>query len=70
MQSLRVMLAGLMLLSVTLVSSCSCQHIATLPPAPVVGVDIAQVKKGDIVPFNGTEFSPFYLNEYLQWKNQ
>jgi hypothetical protein len=36
----------------------------------VVGVDIMALHKGDIAQFNGTEFSPFYLNEYLQYKAQ
>lgn len=47
-------------------TACGVRH----PPAPVVGVDIIQVKAGDKAPFDGTIFSPFYLNEYLQWKDQ
>lgn len=45
----------------------SCAHKPA--PAPVIGVDIMQVKAGDKVIFDGTLFSPFYLNEYLQWKD-
>lgn len=48
-----------------LFSSCAAKHLA---PAPVVGVDIVALHKGDSAPFEGTEFSPFYLNEYLQYK--
>ncbi len=57
-----VILAGL----IVWFSSCAVKH---LPPAPVVGVDIVDLHKGDIVSFNGIEFSPYYLNQYLQWKN-
>jgi hypothetical protein len=57
-----VMYLALMLLF----SGCASKH---LPPAPVIGVDIAQVEKGADAPFNGTLFSPFYLEEYLQWKD-
>ena len=46
-------------------TACAVRH----PPAPVIGVDIMQVKAGDKVIFDGTLFSPFYLNEYLQWKD-
>lgn len=63
MQYLVVMSLGLMLLY----NGCASKHIPM--PEPVIGVDIVQLNKGDIVQFNGTEFSPFYLNEYLQWKN-
>ena len=45
----------------------SCAHKPA--PAPVIGVDIMSVKAGDKVLFDGTLFSPFYLNEYLQWKD-
>lgn len=53
------------LVSIVLFSSCAAKH---LPPAPIVGVDIAEVSEGQTVPFNGTLFSPAYLNDYLQWK--
>ena len=53
-----------------LLGACAANKIATLPPAPIVGVDIAQINKGETAQFNGTEFSPAYLNEYLQWKSQ
>ena len=42
--------------------------VSTNPPAPVIGVDIVQVKKGEVAPFSGTIFSPFYLDRYLEWK--
>lgn len=60
----------MLVLSTLLLGSCAAKKISALPPAPVIGVDIIQLNKGDIAQFNGTEFSPFYLNEYLQWKNQ
>lgn len=60
---------GMLAASMLLLANCASKHIATLPPAPVVGVDIVELHKGDVVQFNGTEFSPFYLNQYLQWKN-
>ena len=57
---------AVMLVALTaLLTSCAVKHLA---PAPVVGIDIAQVSQGQIAPFNGTLFSPYYLNEYLQWK--
>ena len=46
----------------------SCAFGNKLPPAPVYGVDIQQVQKGEVAPFSGTIFSPFYLDQYLQWK--
>ena len=46
-------------------SSCAVKH---LPPAPIIGIDIAVVHNGQEVPFNGTLFSESYLNSYLQWK--
>lgn len=58
---------GMYLGSIVLFSSCASKHISKAP-APVIGVDIVELHKDDIVQFNGTEFSPFYLNEYLQWK--
>ena len=59
--------AVMFLLLIVLCSSCVAKKLA---PAPVIGVDIAHLNKGDSAQFNGTEFSPFYLNEYLQWKGQ
>lgn len=44
-----------------------CAHKS--PPSPVIGVDIISVSKGDSAPFTGTLFSPFYLDNYLQWKD-
>lgn len=44
---------------------CAAKHITM--PDPVIGVDIAEVTQGQPAPFNGTVFSPAYLNEYLQW---
>lgn len=55
-----VMLAG----SMTALTGCAVNN----PPAPVIGADIAQVKKGEVAPFSGTIFSPFYLEKYLEWK--
>lgn len=46
---------------------CGCANKRPMP-MPVVGVDIATVQKGEICPITGTVFSPFYLNEFLQWK--
>lgn len=60
----QVMCLGL----IVLFSSCAAKHLPL--PAPVIGVDIANMNKGDIAQFNGIEFSPFYLNEYLQWKSK
>lgn len=54
--------------SMMLLGSCASKHVATLPPAPVMGKDIERLKKGDIANFEGTLFSDFYLNSYLQWK--
>ena len=62
---LRMRYTAVILVGLTLLFS-GC--ITSRPPAPVLGEDIAQVKKGGVVPFSGTIFSPFYLNEYLQWK--
>lgn len=53
--------------SIVLFSSCAAKAI--LMPEPVVGIDIIQLTNGEVAPFNGTEFSPAYLNEYLQWKS-
>ena len=62
MRLLQVIFLG----SIVLFSSCAAKHLS---PAPVIGVDIIQLKKGDAAPFNGIEFSPAYLDDYLQWKN-
>jgi hypothetical protein len=58
----------LVMLAVYMIVLIGCA--ANNPPAPVIGADIAQVKKGDIAPFNGTIFSPFYLDKYLEWKEK
>ncbi len=63
MQLLRVIFLG----SIVLLTACAVKHIQA--PAPIIGVDIIELHKGDIVQFNGIEFSPFYLNQYLQWKS-
>lgn len=47
-------------------SSCAAKHLAM--PMPVIGVDIVNDNVGQTVPFNGILFSPYYLNEYMQWK--
>ena len=60
------LLRGTFLVSMLWLGACSAKH---LPPQPITGMDIQFLHKGDIVPFNGVEFSPYYLNEYLQWKN-
>lgn len=60
-----LLLLAILLGSTLLSTGCG---IKRLPPAPVVGVDISAVKKGEAAPFDGTLFSPFYLNNYLQWK--
>lgn len=49
-----------------LFSSCAAKHLPM--PEPVAGVDIIELTNGQTAPFSGTEFSPYYLNEYLQWK--
>lgn len=59
------LIAVMCLALIPLFSSCAHRHA----PAPVIGVDIMQVKAGDKCVFDGTLFSPFYLNEYLQWKD-
>lgn len=56
-----------LVLSMQLLWGCAAKH---LPPSPVLGVDIVGLNKGDVAPFNGIEFSPYYLDQYLQWKNQ
>jgi hypothetical protein len=55
------------MLVVCIVSSTGCgvKH----PPMPVYGVDIKAVNAGEVVPFKGTLFSDFYLEQYLQWKD-
>lgn len=49
-----------------LLCGCVAKHLQI--PMPVAGIDIAIVKSGQTVPFNGTLFSPSYLNNYLQWE--
>lgn len=51
-----------------LLGACAANKVA-LPPSPIVGVDVETLNKGDVDTFNGIEFSPYYLNQYLQWKN-
>ena len=63
-----LLLRGILVVSTLLLGACAAKHVVS-KPFPVVGVDIIEVYKGQEVPFNGTLFSPYYLNEYLQWKN-
>jgi uncharacterized lipoprotein YmbA len=56
---------GMLLGSMLLLTGCASKHM----PVPVYGVDIVQVQKGTEAPFTGTLFSPFYLDNYLQWKD-
>lgn len=60
--------AAIYLVLIVWFSSCAAKHLPM--PEPVVGVDIVQLTNGQTAPFNGTEFSPMYLNEYLQWKSK
>ncbi len=61
--------------STVLLASCGSKHLNALPPAPVSCIDIARIINGVEVGcegsprVNGTSFSDFYLNEYLQWKS-
>lgn len=57
---------AILVLLIPLSWGCAAKHIPL--PMPVAGIDIAIVKSGQTVPFNGTLFSPSYLNNYLQWK--
>lgn len=61
-----------MLLTVVMLASCIASSINCAgkisPPSPVLGVDIVSIKKGENAPFSGTLFSPFYLKNYLEWK--
>lgn len=56
---------AILLVYTLLLTGCASKRA----PVPVIGVDIMSVKAGDKVIFDGTLFSPFYLNEYLQWKD-
>lgn len=62
------------LLLVTLVAlmgssiNCAAKHMSPMPE-PIYGKDIIRVSENQVVPFNGTLFSDFYLNSYLQWKD-
>lgn len=56
---------AILVLSMPLLWGCAAKHISM--PNPVVGVDIAQVEKGQPSPINGIVFSQYYLNQYLQW---
>lgn len=61
MRSLLVMLV----VCIVSLTGCAGKH----PPMPVYGVDIKAVNAGEVVPFKGTLFSDFYLEQYLQWKD-
>jgi hypothetical protein len=58
-------IAVTLLFCTLLLTNCASKRA----PVPVIGVDIMSVKAGDKVLFDGTLFSSFYLNEYLQWKD-
>lgn len=60
-------LVVMLLVSMPLLCGCGNKHLPK--PMPVYGIDIQDVKKGEATPFDGIVFSPFYLNEYLQWKD-
>lgn len=55
------------LASMALFNGCGSKHIPM--PEPVYGRDILRVDKNMEVPFKGTLFSDYYLDHYLQWKN-
>lgn len=56
-------LAILVLCTISLIG-CAASN----PPSPVYGVDILAIEKGVPAPYNGTLFSDFYLDKYLEWK--
>lgn len=58
--------AVIFLVLMPLLGSCAARHLS---PSPVIGIDLQQMKKGDIANFDGTLMSPMYLNDYLQWKS-
>lgn len=64
--SVTASLVVILVLLIALFSGCVVKHIPM--PMPVVGIDIARVSVGQVVPFNGTIMSDYYLNEYLQYK--
>lgn len=53
--------------STLLFNSCAANHPPM--PEPIYGRDIITLNALQPAPFKGTLFSDFYLNEYLQWKN-
>lgn len=57
----------LIILCVATIITIGCATKKVPMPDPIVGVDIAEVTQGQPAPFNGTVFSPQYLNEYLSW---
>lgn len=57
------------MLVILTVWSCGCAAKKIKPmPEPIYGKDIVDLRQGQIAPFDGAEFSPFYLNSYLEWK--
>lgn len=58
-----VMLAG----SIMSFNGCAAGKHEPLPE-PVYGRDIVQLAKDVPAPFEGTLFSNFYLQKYLEWK--
>lgn len=63
MRLLQVVFLGFML-SLTLYGCASTKPTAN----PVLGLDLVRVEKGEPAPISGTLFSDFYLERYLQWK--
>lgn len=59
-------MAVMLLSSTVLLMGCA---VTREPPAPLIGVDIMQVKAGDKVVFDGTLMSNDYLDRYLEWKD-
>ncbi len=60
------LLPAICLVSTLLSSGCAAKHAPF--PEPLVGVDMANVSKGDASPFSGVLLSPAYFQNYLQWK--
>ncbi len=59
-------LLGTLAILTLLSSGCGAKHVPM--PEPVYGKDIINMEIGNPAPFKGIEFSPGYLNDYLQWK--